>query len=279
MNFLSELTGSFSQNSASNPTVEMVEAAYRHHKLDYRYINCEVTPEQLGDAVKGARAMGWVGFNCSQPHKVEVIKYLDGLGESAALMGAVNCVVRRDGKYIGENTDGKGFLESLKVVIDPKDKKIVVLGAGGAARAIAIELALAGATEITIANRDSSRGNELVDLINGKTKAKGQFFKWDSTYKVPSNIDILVNATSVGMAPHSDQRINLDVESLRANLVVADVIVNPPNTLLLSDAKAKGCKVIDGLGMIVNQGILGVKYYTGITADAGVMRDALAKVL
>ncbi len=279
MNFLSELTGSFSQNSASNPTVEMVEAAYRHHKLDYRYINCEITPEQLADAVKGARAMSWAGFNCSQPHKVEVIKYLDGLGESAALMGAVNCVVRRDGKYIGENTDGKGFLESLKVVVDPKDKNIVILGAGGAARAIAIELALAGATEIMIANRDSNRGNELVELINGKTKTKGHFFKWDSPFKVPSNIDILVNATSVGMAPHDDERINLDVESLRANLVVADVIVNPPNTHLLSDAKAKGCKVIDGLGMIVNQGILGVKYWTGITADAGVMRDALAKVL
>ena len=279
MNFLSELTGSFSQNSASNPTVEMVEAAYRHHKLDYRYINCEITPEQLADAVKGARAMSWAGFNCSQPHKVEVIKYLDGLGESAALMGAVNCVVRRDGKYIGENTDGKGFLESLKVVVDPKDKNIVILGAGGAARAIAIELALAGATEITIANRDSNRGNELVELINGKTKTKGYFFKWDSPFKVPSNIDILVNATSVGMAPHDDERINLDLESLRANLVVADVIVNPPNTHLLSDAKAKGCKVIDGLGMIVNQGILGVKYWTGITADAGVMRDALAKVL
>ena len=269
MNFLSELTGSFSQNSASNPTVEMVEAAYRHHKLDYRYINCEITPEQLADAVKGARAMSWAGFNCSQPHKVEVIKYLDGLGESAALMGAVNCVVRRDGKYIGENTDGKGFLESLKVVVDPKDKNIVILGAGGAARAIAIELALAGATEITIANRDPNRGNELVELINGKTKTKGHFFKWDSPFKVPSNIDILVNATSVGMAPHDDERINLDVESLRANLVVADVIVNPPNTHLLSDAKAKGCKVIDGLGMIVNQGILGVKYWTGISSDAG----------
>ena len=155
----------------------------------------------------------------------------------------------------------------------------MILGAGGAARAIAIELALAGATEIMIANRDSNRGNELVELINGKTKTKGHFFKWDSPFKVPSNIDILVNATSVGMAPHDDERINLDVESLRANLVVADVIVNPPNTHLLSDAKAKGCKVIDGLGMIVNQGILGVKYWTGITADAGVMRDALAKVL
>ena len=95
MNFLSELTGSFAQPSAENPTVAMVEAAYRHHGLDWRYINCEVPPEKLGDAVRGARAMGWKGFNCSLPHKVAVIEHLDGLGESAAIMGAVNCVVRR----------------------------------------------------------------------------------------------------------------------------------------------------------------------------------------
>ena len=97
MNFLSALTGSFAMPAAENPTVAMVEAAYRHHGLDARYINCEVAPEALGDAVRGARAMGWDGFNCSLPHKVAVIEHLDGLGESAAMIGAVNCVVRRDG--------------------------------------------------------------------------------------------------------------------------------------------------------------------------------------
>ena len=110
-NFLSRLTGSFAMPAAENPTVAMVEAAYRHHGLDIRYINCEVPPDKLGDAVKGARAMGWVGFNCSIPHMVAVIQHLDGLDESAAVMGAVNCAVLRDGKFIGENTDGKGFLQ------------------------------------------------------------------------------------------------------------------------------------------------------------------------
>ena len=95
LNFVSTLTGSFSTGAAENPTVAMVEAAYAHHDLNARYINCEVPPELLGDAVRGARAMGWVGFNCSLPHKVAVIQHLDGLGESAAIMGAVNCVVRR----------------------------------------------------------------------------------------------------------------------------------------------------------------------------------------
>ena len=114
LNFLPSLTGSFAKPAAENPTVEMVEAAYRHHGLHWRYINTEVGPENLGAAVAGARAMNWAGFNCSLPNKVEVIQYIDGLGESAEVIGAVNCVVRRGDKLIGENTDGKGFLKSLE---------------------------------------------------------------------------------------------------------------------------------------------------------------------
>ena len=135
LNFLPSLTGSFAKPAAENPTVEMVEAAYRHHELHYRYLNTEVPPEKLGEAVAGARAMNWAGFNCSIPHKVAVIEHLDGLGESASVIGAVNCAVRRDGTSLGENTDGKGFLKSLQEVVDPAGKKLVMFGAGGAARA------------------------------------------------------------------------------------------------------------------------------------------------
>ena len=127
MNFLSVLTASFATPAAENPTVAMIEAAYRHHGLEARYINCDVAPEALGSAVRGAAAMGWVGFNCSIPHKVAVIEHLDGLGDSAAVIGAVNCAVRRDGRWIGENTDGQGFIASLRTVADPAGKRIVVL--------------------------------------------------------------------------------------------------------------------------------------------------------
>ena len=113
LNFKQELTGAFGQPIAENPTQAMVEAAYRHHQLDWRYLSIEVAPDGLADAVEGAKAMGFIGFNCTIPHKVSVIQYLDGLGDSAALMGAVNCVVRRGVQWIGENTDGKGFVESL----------------------------------------------------------------------------------------------------------------------------------------------------------------------
>ena len=223
-NFLSQITGSFALAAAGNATVAMIEAAYRHHKLDWRYLNCEVQPERLGDAVRGARAMGWAGFNCSLPHKVAVIEYLDGLGESAAIMRAVNCAVRRGGQYIGENTDGKGFLMSLDGVVDPRGKNVVVFGAGGAARAVVVELALAGAASITIVNRSRERGLELVKLLNDKTPTRASLTLWDGVYGVPDNADVVVNCTSVGLYPDVDARLALDERTLRPGLIVADIV-------------------------------------------------------
>jgi shikimate dehydrogenase len=277
-NFLSELTGSFAMPAAENPTVAMVEAAYRHHGLDWRYINCEVTPENLADAVRGARAMNWAGFNCSLPHKVAVIQHLDGLGESASVIGAVNCAVRRDGRYIGENTDGKGFLQSLTSVVDPKGKRAVMFGAGGAARACAVEMALAGLSEITIINRDPQRGQTLVDLINSKTPAKASLHIWQSAYAIPASTNIVINATSIGLFPDLDAEINYVKDSLTSSMVVADIIPNPPRTKLVRDAEARGCTVIDGLGMLVNQGVIGIKYWTGLDVDATVMRRKVEEI-
>jgi len=277
-NFLSQLTGSFAMPAAENPTVAMVEAAYHHHGLDWRYINCEVPPEKLADAVLGARAMGWAGFNCSLPHKVEVIQYLDGLGASAEVIGAVNCAVRRDGKFIGENTDGKGFLQSLMAVINPKGLNAVLFGAGGAARACAVEMALAGLSHITIVNRDAKRGQVLVDLINSKTPAKAELVVWDKAFAVPANTAIVVNATSIGLYPDVDARVNVDMASITPSMVVADIIPNPPRTLLIREAEARGCRVIDGLGMLVNQGVIGIKYWTGMDVDAGVMRRTVEEI-
>lgn len=277
MNFLSQLTGCFSTPADGNPTVAIVEAAYAHHKLDYRYINAEVQPADLADAVAGARAMKWAGFHLSAPHKVEVIKYLDGLGKSAELMGAVNCAVLRDGKLIGENTDGKGFLESLREVIDPTGKVVTVLGAGGAARAIAVEVALAGAKSVNIVNRDAKRGKNLSDLVG--TLCASSFYPWDANFAVPVETEILVNATTVGMHGNSDEALDIYFDSLNSSMVVADVIINPPLTDLLKHAGEIGCRTIDGLGMVVNQGVLAIKYWTGADVDASVMRKKLLEVL
>ncbi|WP_249935175.1 shikimate dehydrogenase [Azotobacter chroococcum] len=264
--------------AAENPTVAMVEAAYRHHGLDWRYINCEVAPQFLGDAVRGAKAMGWAGFNCSIPHKVAVIEHLDGLGPSAEIIGAVNTIVRRGDAFIGENTDGKGFVQAMREVVDPRGKSVMIFGAGGAARAVSVELALAGASHITVVNRSRDTGQTLVDLLNGKTPTSAELRLWNGTVAVPRDTDIVINATSIGLYPNVDQRLDLDLDSLHPGMVVADGIHNPPRTHLIRSAEARGCRVLDGLGMLVNQGVIGIKYWTGIDVDASVMRRALENI-
>ncbi len=263
---------------AENPTVAMIEAAYRQLDLDWRYINCEVSPENLPAAVAGALAMGWVGFNCSLPHKVAVIPHLKGLGESAKIIGAVNCAVLREGQFIGENTDGKGFVQSLKQTIDPTGKTVVMFGAGGAARAIGVETALAGAKRFTIINRSEQRGRELVELLNTQTPATAEFAAWDGDYQIPAETDVVVNATSIGLYPDVQARPALNLETLFPKMVVADVIPNPPQTQLLKEAAGRGCRVIDGLGMLVNQGVIGIKYWSGLDADPAVMRAKLEEI-
>jgi len=276
--FRHELVGSMSQGAAGNPTVAMIEAAFAHHKLHWRYVNMEVTPEDLGTAVRGARAMGFRGFNCSLPHKVTVIQHLDGLGESAALMGAVNCVVRRGEKFIGENTDGKGFLKSLQEVIDTKGKSVVLFGAGGAARAIAVELGLAGVKRIAIVNRSAGRGMELVTLLREKLHIESELVVWQGNYAVPAGTHIVINGTSIGLYD-ANARLALDLNTLKTEMVVADVVFSPVRTALLDDAAKRGCRAVDGLGMLVNQGVVGVQYWTGIDPDTSVMRKALEAAL
>lgn len=277
--FLPALTGSFAQPAAENPTVAMVEAAYRHHELHFRYINYEVAPENLKAAVDGAKAMGWTGFNCSIPHKVAVIQYLDGLGESAKLIGAVNTIVKRNGQWMGENTDGKGFVQALKEVIDPAGKKITIFGAGGAARAVAVELAMAGAKEIIIVNRGKERGKEVVALLNDHTEANAAYHPWMEGYSIEADMDIVINATSIGLFPNMDEQLPINFESILPNMVVADGIHNPPKTHLLKTAAAKGCKTVNGLQMLVNQGVIGIKYWTGVDVDKGIMHCVLKEVL
>ncbi len=277
-NFLHDLVGSMSEGAAGNPTVAMMEAGFADAGLHMRYVNMEVTPANLGVAVRGAVAMGFRGFNCSLPHKVSVIQHLDRLGESAAIMGAVNCVVIKNGELVGENTDGKGFLKSLATVCDPKGKSVVLFGAGGAARAIAVELGLAGIANITIVNRSAPRGTELVDLLRNKLKLDATFVPWVGDFKIPAGTDVVINATSIGLYD-PDARLNFDIATLTPNMVVADVIGNPPSTRLIRDARARGCKALDGLGMLVNQGVIAVQLWTGIQISEKAARAALEKAL
>jgi shikimate dehydrogenase len=276
--FVSTLTGSFSTPAADNPTVAMVEAAYRALGLDARYLNCDVQPEDLGDAVRGARAMGWAGFNCSLPHKVAVVEHLDRLAGSAQVIGAVNCVVREGQELVGENTDGQGFVRSLRTVVDPAGASMVLFGAGGAARAVAVESALAGVEVITVVNRDPGRAASLVDLVDRATPARARQVVWDGAYAVPSGTSVVVNCTSVGLAPHGGDLIEVDLDSLGPGMLVADVVPNPPETRLLREAASRGAETLDGLGMLVEQGAIAIELWTGAEPDRAVMRETLERV-
>jgi shikimate dehydrogenase len=239
VSYKAELVGVFGYPVAENPTIVMQEAAFRALDMNWRYLTIEVRPADLAVAIQGLRAFNMRGINLTIPHKVEVLQYLDEISDDARLMGAVNTVQRQGDRLIGENTDGKGFLVSLRneAQVDPAGKKVVVLGAGGAARAMTVELALAGAGHITVVNRSTDRGLALVDLLNTKTKATADFVPWSESYAIPAGIDVLINATSIG----------------------------------------RGARTLDGLGMLVAQGTIGFKMWTGHEAPVDVMHRALAE--
>ena len=279
VNYMETITGVFGFPVAENPTGVMQNAAFQALGLKWRYLNFEVTAANLGNAVLGMRAMhNFRGVNCTIPHKVAVIQYLDEIADSAQVIGAVN-TVRRDGdRLIGENTDGKGFMRALgdDADIDATGVHAVVLGAGGAARAITVELALAGARTITVVNRSPERGATLVHLLNDKTPAQAGFVAWQGAYRVPEGADLLINATSIGLYPNVADAPEIDYASITPGMVVCDVIPNPPSTPFLRQAAARGAKTLDGLGMLVYQGAIAFKMWTGQEASTEVMHKALA---
>lgn len=276
--YRSELVGAFGCPIDENPTGVMEEAAFAAKGLDYRYLTIKVDKGDLAAAIEGVKAFHMRGVNCTIPHKVEVLKYLDELSPAASIIGAVNMIVNSDGKLWGENTDGKGFLKSLTDEgVCVKGKHVTLLGAGGAARAISVECALAGAAKITIANIERAQGEELVKLINDKTDATAEFVMWDKAFKVPADTDIFSNATSVGLFPNVEEKPNVDYNTVTSGMVVTDVIFNDPNSLFLEEAKKRGAKTINGLGMLVNQGALNFTLWTGEEAPVDVMVDTLKK--
>ena len=280
-NFKAELVACFGQPVAENPTGAMQEAAFRAMGLNWRYLTVEVAPESLGAAIEGARAFGMRGLNLTIPHKVAVIPLLDEIAPDAAVIGAVN-TVRSDGRrLIGENTDGKGFLRGVRVDagVDPRDKRAIVLGAGGAARAIVTELALAGVSDLLVINRSIERAWRMAEEIAIRTKHHIRCHPWRGIYRVPADADILVNATSIGLYPDVDAMPPIDLRDAQPGLLVCDAVFNPPETRLLAAARERGLPVLDGLSMLVYQGVIGCQLWTGQDPPEDIMKQALRRAL
>lgn len=279
MSFRSQLVGSFSTGAAGNPTVAMMDEAFVAERLDWRYVNCEVQPSKLTDAVRGAEAMGWRGFNCSIPHKQTIIDELDSLSETAELCQAVNCVVRGSEGWVGHNTDGHGFVASTVGRVELVGSHIGVIGSGGAAHAIAVEAALAGAARISLFSRNTVTARSLSELIANNTSAVAITVPWDSPLVLPQDLSLIVNATPVGMAPHPESAIGIDWSSPPAGVVAADVVVNPSNTAFLQNASEAGVPVINGRGMLVEQAAENIRLWAGIDPDRTTMHAALDRAL
>lgn len=277
-NYRAELTGVFGDPVDDNPTGVVEEAAFAAKNLNYRYLTIKVLPEDLGKAMDSVKIFGMKGINLTMPHKIKVLPYLDELSPAAEIIGAVNTVIQKEGKLFGENTDGKGFVTALKNSGETLDKKnVTILGAGGAARAIAVECALNGAAHINIINRSIEKGEELASLIQMKTDSSAKYLNWKNNMAIPSDTDILINATSIGFSPNVTDKPDIDYTTITPEMCVCDVIFNPAETIFLKSAAENGAKTITGLGMLVQQAALNFTLWTGVEAPVDVMEDALKK--
>lgn len=250
----------------------MHNESFRMVGLDLIYLCFDVKEKQLDTAVAGLKAAGIHGFNLTMPCKNRMVSLCDELSPAASLIGAVNTVVNQDGKLIGHNTDGIGFWRSAEEVgFSSPGKNVTLMGMGGAATAIAVQAALDGVKELNIFARPTSRfwqrANNLTDELNKRTTCKVQLFEQQDTStlkKCLDHSDILVNGTSVGMAPNTETSILPDSTLLHPELTVADVIYNPQETLLLKQAKAVGCPVFNGMYMLLYQGAEAFRLWTGV---------------
>lgn len=277
-NYRAELTGVFGDPVDDNPTGVVEEAAFAAKNLNYRYLTIKVLPEDLGKAMDSVKIFGMRGINLTMPHKIKVLPYLDELSPAAEIIGAVNTVIQKEGKLFGENTDGKGFVTALKNSGETLDKKnVTILGAGGAARAIAVECALNGVAHINIINRSIEKGEELASLIQMKTDSSAKYLNWKNNMEIPSDTDILINATSIGFSPNVTDKPDIDYTAITPEMCVCDVIFNPAETIFLKSAAENGAKTITGLGMLVQQAALNFTLWTGVEAPVDVMEDALKK--
>ena len=278
-NYRAQLVGVLGDPVDGNPTGVMEEAGFEHAGLNWRYITVKVLPGDLDAAMAGVKAFNMRGVNLTMPHKINVLKHMDALSEAAKVIGAVNTVVcREDGTLFGENTDGKGFVQSLTDAGIPlAARTVTLLGAGGAARSIGVECALAGARGIDRHQPQRGAGRALADIINAHTAAEAEYLPWEGHGRVPEGTDILINATCVGLHPDGDACPDIDFDGVRPGMVVCDVVFNPVDTVFLKRAAERGAKCVDGLGMLVNQGCINYTLWTGEKAPKEVMYEALKR--
>lgn len=252
----------------------MMNRAFKELGINGAYAAFHVTPDRIGDAIAGMRAFGMRGLNVTIPHKIEVMDHIDEIHPGALVVGAVNTIVNEGGRLIGYNTDGIGYVRSLMEEAEPElsGKKIVVLGAGGAARGIIWALAQENPAEILIANRTEAKAKLLADSFADVFRITN--VEWTRLEEACGDADIIINTTSVGMSPNIEA-MPIDPAWLKSGAVASDLIYNPLTTAFLKKAEARGCRIHGGLGMFIYQGAYAFEFWTGQPAPVDAMRAAV----
>ncbi|MBU1598727.1 shikimate dehydrogenase [bacterium] len=245
-------------------------AAFSTLGLDWIYLPFEVRPEYLKEAIFGLKPLGMAGVNITIPHKVQALAYMDALSEEAKIIGAINTIVVKEEGLFGDNTDGKGFISSIKETgFSVSKKRVVLIGAGGAGRAISISLAREGVQTIYISDTDKEKCESLIGYIKNRFDILTLEMK---DLSVIVDIDLLINATPCGMK--EDDHLPIDPSFIHPDLLVYDLIYNPQKTRLLEEAERKGAKTFSGLAMLVYQAALSFSAWTGIRPPIDVMMNA-----
>lgn len=279
-NSLTVLTGLLGYPVGHTISPVIHTSAYSESQLDWTYLAFSVKPEDLEEAFIGFQALGGRGLNITIPHKQKVMRLLDEVSEEARLIGAVNTVLFRDGRSLGYNTDGPGFVRALR---EEKDflldgMRVCLIGAGGAGRAVAVQSALSGIARIDIADLDSNRAEELSDWINQEIRAGlSGVFRVGSREgdEIIAAADLVVDATPLGLKPNDP--ISFDPVLLNHGALVMDLVYNPPETELLAAARDLGIDTLNGLGMLIHQAALAWEIWTGEPAPIEVMKEAAQK--
>ena len=264
---------------AENPIDRMFDAVYAHYGLQWQFWKCDVQSEsKIAAAIAGVRDLGFSGACITVPYKVASIPHLDEVDKDVQAIGAVNYMTIKNGRLTGHNNDGKGVVKAIQKVTTIKGKRVAMLGAGGAGRAMAVELAWAGASHITLCTRRESQGVEVAQTVTKASGVPAQWQKWAGEITIPTGTDIFMNATHLGAAP-ALELVPVNWQSVNKNMTVVDVITNPRVTPFLQTARALGCPIVDGVEMLVQLAMQIFSEWTGIEPDEAVFQKAVARAL
>jgi shikimate dehydrogenase len=274
-----QMTGMLGHPVAENPIDRMFDAVYAHHGLNWQFWKNDIASEaDLALAVAALRPLGYRGMAITVPWKVAVIPLLDAVDDDVRAIGAANYMTIEDGRLIGHNNDGKGLVKAIAKQVPLAGQRVVMLGAGGAGRAMAVEIAWAGAAQLTLVTRREEQGREVAERVRQAAGVPCDWQPWQSPVRLPEGTTMLMNATHLGCAPELEP-VPLAWETLPAGCLVVDVITNPRITPFLATARERGCPVVDGVEMLVQLAMQIFERWTGVSPEEAVFQQAVAAAL